>query len=257
MTDQEQKQLKETTRVRVLLESEAVAEIARHPDRLPEVRKKLTPFIPQVKAFISIRDYAAFHQADHCLHRNLIELAGNPLLLKLWDTVWEAHATLHRDRIEMFWPDLRVVVNEHVYLIETVCSGDATAALEALRSHLEAIIYRVKECHAMPPSGDLLEGTCAWLACHMHQSISLQEVARKVAFVSPGHLSRMFRQRYGMGFNAFVRRLKMDKAEHLLKHSQLPIHQIALRCGYASASRFCEHFKRMHGKTPHTFRTNQ
>lgn len=213
------KQLQQATRLRVNLESEAVREIARQPERLPLVRKKLEPFISRFKAFIAKRDYEAFNQADYALHYSIVELAQNPLLLELWQVVWETHAGLHRDRIETLWPDLRVVVNEHVYLIETVCSGDATASLEALQSHLEALLFRFKDELTTPPGDDIIGSVCAWLAYHLHQTFTLQEVAARVAFVSPVHLSRLFCQRHGVGFNAFVRRLKMDKAMHLLKHS--------------------------------------
>lgn len=255
MINQELEKLEETSRLRVLLESHAVEEIARRPDRLDEVRTRMSPFIPRFKALVAQRDYAGFTKADYLLHRTLIELACNPLLLTLWERVWSDHALAHRDHLETYWPDMRVLADEHVYLIQTVCSGDATATLDALRSHLEGLLFRVKNTHATPGDRAVLERVCAYLSCHMHHRLSLEQIAREVAFVSPGHLSRLFRQRYGIGFQAYTHQLRMEKAATLLGHSHLPIRAVARRCGYASASRFTEHFKRFSGHTPSTYQS--
>lgn len=251
------KSLQKATRLRVLLELEAVAAVGNSPDRLPAARDRLTPLIAEFRVFTTSRDYAAFNQVDYRLHHTLVELAQDPLLLQLWEIAWEAQAALHRDQIASLWPDLRVVANEHVHLIQTICSGDVVATTEALRSHLEALLFRVLETQPAPPEGDTLERVCAWLSCNLHQTIRLHKVAQKVAYTSPGHLSRLFRQRYGVSFNAFVRQLRMDKAVHLLKESQLTIQQIARRCGYPSAARFSEQFKKLHAMSPRTYRKNR
>jgi AraC-like DNA-binding protein len=52
-----------------------------------------------------------------------------------------------------------------------------------------------------------------------------------------------------------IRRQRMEKAKELLVETQLSMLQVAVRCGYESASSFITAFRGRVGCTPETYRT--
>lgn len=64
------------------------------------------------------------------------------------------------------------------------------------------------------------------------------------------HFSRRFREHAGLSPYQYLVRVRMRHALSLLTGSDLAIKQIALRCGYADASRFCAAFGRQMRMTP-------
>lgn len=47
---------------------------------------------------------------------------------------------------------------------------------------------------------------------------------------------------------------RMTVAKELLMHSTLPLTEIALRCGFHSASHFSNRFRQLHGVAPSAWR---
>lgn len=214
------------------------------------MRAALDPALERMREAIQRRDSAAFFEADRVLHGTMIELAEVPLLMELWERVWTALSEFHRTSLSEHWPDLRILLAEHEYLVSAVSSGDAGAAEDGIRHHLEAIWFRLAEQRGeILQETDPLQRAAAYLAFHYHRAISLRELAARIAFTSSGHLSRLFREHYGLSFQAYLQRMRLEKAAELLRQTSLPIARIARRVGYQDVSRFGQHFKRQFGAT--------
>lgn len=82
---------------------------------------------------------------------------------------------------------------------------------------------------------------------------SLDELARIAAF-SPYHFHRVFRGMVGESVKEHIRRLRLERAAMRLKHSTLPIMQIALEAGYESHEAFTRAFKALCGLSPSDYR---
>jgi AraC-like DNA-binding protein len=70
---------------------------------------------------------------------------------------------------------------------------------------------------------------------------------------SKDHIRRRFRQFTGLTPNAYLRAVRLRYARRLLKQQDtlhLPIHEIALMCGYYDVAYFCRIFRRETGSTP-------
>ena len=67
----------------------------------------------------------------------------------------------------------------------------------------------------------------------LSDDISLDELAAE-AQLSTFHFARMFKQSVGVPPRVYLTRLRVEKACELLKHSDLPITEIALEVGYSS-----------------------
>jgi two-component system response regulator YesN len=174
----------------------------------------------------------------------------------VWLVVWKGLQGFHQKGFEECFPDARILIEEHEHLVETIALGDPAAAEDAARSHVEAVWFRLAEQQSEKNASksDPLQRAAAHLAFRMHCPLRLSYVAAKVAFTSPGNLSRLFRQRYGLSFQGYLQKLRMEKAAELLQSTRLPIATIARRVGYRDCSRFGQHFKRKFRFEPRRWR---
>ncbi|MGM3187941.1 helix-turn-helix domain-containing protein [Musicola paradisiaca] len=74
------------------------------------------------------------------------------------------------------------------------------------------------------------------------------------AGLSEFHFARMFRQSVGMAPHQYVMKRRLAQAKDLLRQSRLSITDVALACGFSSASHFSQRFRAEFGVTPSTLR---
>lgn len=72
--------------------------------------------------------------------------------------------------------------------------------------------------------------------------------------LSPYHFARMFRQSFGLPPHQYLLARRLARARDLLRNSALGLGDIALACGFASASHFANRFKQTVGATPGEYR---
>lgn len=68
-------------------------------------------------------------------------------------------------------------------------------------------------------------------------------------------LERRFKAAFGAAPASVYRHLRLTAARRLVEHSDLPVAEIALRCGYANASAMTRAFTREFGANPRTMRS--
>lgn len=71
-----------------------------------------------------------------------------------------------------------------------------------------------------------------------------------LARITPRHLGRLFRSELGVSFLDTYRRIRLEHARRLLQQSPLSVSEIAVACGFSSASHFSRAFKAELGLTP-------
>ena len=93
---------------------------------------------------------------------------------------------------------------------------------------------------------------------HLRETLAepqrLTDLARRSG-LSPRSISRRFRQATGMSPMQYLRDQRLREARSLLKHSDLPVAEIAWRCGFSSPSRFTQAFQHDQGMSPRAWRT--
>ncbi|WP_338526160.1 helix-turn-helix transcriptional regulator [Pseudomonas batumici] len=87
----------------------------------------------------------------------------------------------------------------------------------------------------------------------LDQPLSLGELAGLCA-LSEYHFARMFRQSFGLPPHQYVLARRLERARVLLRSSVQPLGEIALACGFASASHFTNRFRQVLGGTPGEYR---
>jgi AraC family transcriptional regulator len=84
-------------------------------------------------------------------------------------------------------------------------------------------------------------------------ALALEELAA-VANFSPYHFHRVFRGLVGESVKEHVRRLRLERAAHRLRHSDMPVTEIAFEAGYESHEAFSRAFRTAFGDSPSEFR---
>ena len=88
---------------------------------------------------------------------------------------------------------------------------------------------------------------------HLEDPISLGQLASLCA-LSEYHFARMFRQSLGLPPHQYLLARRLARAQTLLRSTALPLGEIALMCGFSSASHFTHRFRQAMGATPGDYR---
>lgn len=85
-------------------------------------------------------------------------------------------------------------------------------------------------------------------------SLSLTEISQSLN-VHPTYLSREFSKYFDdLSFGDYIRKLRIEKAVHLLQETQYPLAEIAYLTGFSDQSHFNRTFKKYTGKNPSEYR---
>lgn len=92
-----------------------------------------------------------------------------------------------------------------------------------------------------------------YLHNHFSEEISLQLIAEHT-YLSKSYISRMFQKQTGTGFSEYLRKLRLNRAEFLLRTTDKSVTDIALDCGFSSTNTLIVNFKEMYHLTPGVYR---
>lgn len=92
-----------------------------------------------------------------------------------------------------------------------------------------------------------------YIETHLDQPITLGELAVRCN-LSEYHFARMFRTSFGLPPHQYVLARRIARARSLLRHTPLPLGEVGLACGFASASHFSNRFRQAGGVSPGEYR---
>ena len=82
-----------------------------------------------------------------------------------------------------------------------------------------------------------------------HEEISIEDLAKDLCLSVP-HTHRIVKKVFDEGFKKTLIKQRIEHACMLIKQRDLPLTEIATRCGYTSYNGFLSAFKNYMGKTP-------
>jgi AraC-like DNA-binding protein len=97
---------------------------------------------------------------------------------------------------------------------------------------------------------------CEYIVSNLDRNIGLETLAQ-MAGLSVQHFSRAFKQTVGMPPHYYILRRRVERAQHMLRNTQLPLAQIALSAGFSDQSHLARHFRRITGLSPSAARWAQ
>jgi AraC family transcriptional regulator len=146
--------------------------------------------------------------------------------------------------------DLRVVAR---FLAEARAIQEAhTARLRALATEPAASRPRPNRARGgLSPAA--VRRVHLFAVAHLEGPLRLADLSER-AQLSPYHFARAFKSSTGETPRAYVERLRVEKAQELIRDTELPLADIALACGFSSQSRLTTAFRAATGFTPARFR---
>jgi len=85
------------------------------------------------------------------------------------------------------------------------------------------------------------------------ENLSLDILAKEI-YLTPCYLSALFIKETGAGINRYIKKVRMHKAEQLLRTTNIKVSDICHEVGYPNLSYFCKSFAEEFGMTPNQFR---
>lgn len=92
-----------------------------------------------------------------------------------------------------------------------------------------------------------------FITLHIDEDVNREMIAGAV-YLTPDHLSRVFKRRTGVGLAEYIVEKRIALAKQLLVQTDTPVGDIALQLGYSSFSHFTKIFKAKVGMTPNAYR---
>jgi AraC family transcriptional regulator len=124
------------------------------------------------------------------------------------------------------------------WLLDLFVNGPVEEEQDDLPAHVSRVVEHVRE---------------AWSA-GVARPLDLDELAA-AARVSPGHLARLFRERYGRGPVGAVELIRLARAAVLLERSNLTVTAVSQACGFVNPFHFSRRFRAAYGAAPRDYRT--
>ena len=90
------------------------------------------------------------------------------------------------------------------------------------------------------------------IRAHFNQRVTLGELTR-IAGISVAQLERYCKRVFHLTPRQMIQKVRLEHAHRLL-HTELPITEVALQCGYTDHSAFTRQFKALTGFTPRQYR---
>lgn len=132
-----------------------------------------------------------------------------------------------------------------------------TASAIAIEGLVLAILAEIARVDTRPTSRPIppwLRQATEIVEARFLERLSLAAIASEVG-VHYVHLSRQFHKYNQCTVGELIRRRRVQYASHLLAHSQTPLAEIALICGFSDQSHLSFLFKRYMGVSPSKFRS--
>ncbi|MCJ8012557.1 response regulator [Paenibacillus sp. KQZ6P-2] len=104
-----------------------------------------------------------------------------------------------------------------------------------------------------PGGNRAMEVAVQYIRANYKTDVTLEKVA-SVVFLNPAYFSQVFKQKTGSGFKEYVTGVRMEKAVHLLEHTQLKLADIAEKIGYQDVKHFTQVFRKRMNVTPTEYR---
>jgi len=116
--------------------------------------------------------------------------------------------------------------------------------------------YAVAAASPLPavPSPRSLDWVDAYLSLRLAAPISVADMAAR-ARLSPSRFAAVFRRRFGQPPHRYLRSLRIQHAQLLLRSTDLTVREIAECCGFADPYHLSKAFKAATGSSPRTCRT--
>jgi len=154
------------------------------------------------------------------------------------------------------------VANRLAKLLETArreLDLDREVAKASLVTASQILQAEIARCSSN--SGSTAGGLASWqivrvrayVDSNLHRAIYVRDLSA-IARRSPAHFSRKFKLTVGESPHAYVVRIRLERARHLMVTSAASLSEIALSAGFSDQAHLCRLFRQAFGQSPANWR---
>ncbi len=159
-------------------------------------------------------------------------------------------------KVRLFNPSLRWLVRRLMdEIVAHPVKPDSANAPAALRTLVCAVLVESMFQMLAPPTEprESVAAAMAFFRQHLHEPIQMPDLVRHLGF-SRARTFELFKSQTGLTPNDYLQRLRIEKAQELLRNSTRSMTEIAMETGFNSGQYFCTVFRRYTGLTPANYR---
>lgn len=136
------------------------------------------------------------------------------------------------------------------------CATDLPLQAETLPELVAALLNCAQTLRRQTAgTSDIVEQIKAYVAAHYMQDIAISTLADELD-ITPNYLSKIFHQRAGCTFVAYLSKVRISAAQKLLSSNpDLSIYKVAEAVGYSNPRHFTKVFVKLTGRTPSVYQS--
>ncbi len=193
--------------------------------------------------------------SEDCLHSERILLSFDDSVLG--KNSKDFFSNLCKKSVVYIPDSKREIVETILKKIEDEYAANDEHSRQLINLYIEELLLQMSRlCLDYKPNLPQTDKTMYAVSKYIRQNfatdLSLSSLSKKFA-VSESHLSRSFKAVTNIGINEYITYVRLLNAERLLTKTDLPITEIAGRCGFNDSNYFSTVFKKAKGITPLRF----
>ena len=193
--------------------------------------------------------------SEDCLHNERILLSFDDSVLN--PSVKQVFCRLCEKSVVYIPESKRDIVENILQKLETEYASNDSHSEFLINLYIEELVVQISRLQLdynpkLPPTDKTIHEIVKYIRKNYSSDLSLATLGRIFA-ISESHLSRSFKSTTNIGINEYITYVRLMNAETLLKETDLPITEIAGRCGFNDSNYFSTVFKKAKGITPLKF----
>ncbi len=155
-----------------------------------------------------------------------------------------------RERLREKYPGAKQYGEDSRRMLQSIFKHDYLyEILDSMVKELGAIMQGV----GAPSRDSVLNDILFYIQHNMGEQLKLERIAPLFGYNS-AYLGKIFRQNVGASFNAYVDRVRIERAKELLQQEKLKVYEISERVGYRNVDYFHKKFLKNVGMSPAAYR---
>ncbi|MBU2923613.1 AraC family transcriptional regulator [Colwellia sp. 4_MG-2023] len=142
-------------------------------------------------------------------------------------------------------------LRSYLTFIENQLENTVNAQLEQAMFELFSLL--LAEQALLPKVDNRIGMAISFIENNIADHLKIKRLAES-AFLSETQFKKIFKQQTGMSVMKYVTKLRMEKAQALLTHTDYPLHIIGEKIGYKEPSTFSRKFSQYFGLSPTKFK---
>ncbi|WP_248925922.1 response regulator transcription factor [Paenibacillus hamazuiensis] len=134
----------------------------------------------------------------------------------------------------------------------TIEAMDGQTTLQALKDYMAGLLADISEQWGKDRKSHSFSSILEYIGNHYGTELTLESLADRFHY-NRSYLGKMFKAQTGESFNAYLDRIRMEKARQLLV-DDYKVYEVAEMVGYATVDYFHLKFKKAFGESPSSYR---